>query len=548
MRVLCMRGGHDSSTTIINNGEIELFLKEERYSGKKKDEGLKYSWELLYDNNHYLHNLDYAFISAGSQSEWNFYASQVKVFSPDVKFVRNLKGRRVGHQHHLYHATSSFYSSGFDESLVVVMDSAGGFLGPVDKPIAYETQSVYHMNYNEVKELQKSYKHADQVQKKPSITRVNECDYTLSYSWEGLGVGDLYNTAPLSMGQTIHDCGKAMGLSSYGEPVEKLGDLFGEGNFDRILNYFKNIPGVKDVFCFGDLEFENVIDDSNYKVHADYCYEVQSQTSKRVCDLIDTYLKKTDFKNVCIGGGYGMNIINNYNLTKKFPHINFYFDSLCDDTGLSIGLARYIYRQISDDKKIYQHTGVNYHGLHHDVRPYKGQEASINDVSTLLMQNKSVGVFYGQAEAGQRALGNRSILFNALNPDAKEIINKVKKREWYRPFAAMVLEEDAHLYFDDVIPNPEMTVCFPVKSDIIPGVTHVDGTSRIQTIGPNHFLYELLLEFKKMSGHGILLNTSFNLAGKPLIETPQQALDTLDKSSLDYVWFFETKQLFKSTF
>ena len=112
----------------------------------------------------------------------------------------------------------------------------------------------------------------------------------------------------------------------------------------------------------------------------------------------------------------------------------------------------------------------------------------------------------------------------------------------------MVLEEDAHLYFDDVIPNPEMTVCFPVKSDIIPGVTHVDGTSRIQTIGPNHFLYELLLEFKKMSGHGILLNTSFNLAGKPLIETPQQALDTLDKSSLDYVWFFETKQLFKSTF
>ena len=128
MRVLCMRGGHDASTTIINNGEIELFLKEERYSGKKKDEDLKYSWELLYDNNHYLHNLDYVFISTVKRWQWNFYATQVKVFSPDVRFVRNLKGYKVGYQHHLYHATSSFYSSGFDESLVVVLDAAGGGL------------------------------------------------------------------------------------------------------------------------------------------------------------------------------------------------------------------------------------------------------------------------------------------------------------------------------------------------------------------------------------------------------------------------------------
>jgi len=139
-------------------------------------------------------------------------------------------------------------------------------------------------------------------------------------------------------------------------------------------------------------------------------------------------------------------------------------------------------------------------------------------------------------------LGNRSILFNALNPDARDIVNRIKKREWYRPFAAIVLEEDAHLYFDDVIPNPYMTVCFPVRTDLISGVTHIDNTCRIQTVSTGH-LYDLLLEFKRLSGHGILLNTSFNLAGEPLVETPEDALKTLSSSTLNHLWFYDTEQL-----
>jgi carbamoyltransferase len=92
-----------------------------------------------------------------------------------------------------------------------------------------------------------------------------------------------------------------------------------------------------------------------------------------------------------------------------------------------------------------------------------------------------------------------------------------------------------------------MTLCFPVKSDIIPGVTHIDGTCRVQTVSSGH-MYDILQEFKKLTGHGILLNTSFNLAGQPLVETPEEAFDTLNESSLDYLWFYETKQLFNSTF
>jgi carbamoyltransferase len=144
-------------------------------------------------------------------------------------------------------------------------------------------------------------------------------------------------------------------------------------------------------------------------------------------------------------------------------------------------------------------------------------------------------------------LGNRSILFNALNLDAKNIVNGIKKREWYRPFACIVLEEDADTYFDmgGIKSSPFMTICFPVREKygkILPGITHVDNTCRIQTISDG-YLYELLQEFKKLSGHGILLNTSFNLAGEPLVETPRDALNTLNNSSLDYLWFEETQQL-----
>lgn len=131
-------------------------------------------------------------------------------------------------------------------------------------------------------------------------------------------------------------------------------------------------------------------------------------------------------------------------------------------------------------------------------------------------------------------------------------MNKIKKREWYRPFAAVVLEEDANLYFDmgRIKSNPFMTICFPVNPEyikIIPGITHVDNTCRIQTISEEHtYMYELLQEFKKLSGHGILLNTSFNLAGEPLVETPEDALNTLNNSCLDYLWFEETNQLIKN--
>ena len=543
MRILSIVSGHDSSATIINDGEIEVFLKEERYSGKKRDGGNQRIFDQLLLSGK-LENLDYFFIQTDcNQGEYIQITNVIRVNSPNVQIIQNL-----GAEHHLFHGFVSYVNSGFDKCLVVVNDAAGGYVGDVNNPIAFETNSVYIMHNNKVFKRYKRYyplrKINSDIRKK-----VKQCDFEIIFS--KISVGNLYNTAALSMGESISDCGKAMGLASYGKPCSSLSDLMGIGGKDIIKNYFENQPQLLDLLNEEldpyESKWDNKITKDNYQFYADYCYEVQKQTSDHVCNLVEKYVEDTGIRKVCISGGYGMNIVNNYNLIQNFPDVEFYFEPVCDDTGLSIGASMYIYSLFAD-KSCVSNKITFYHGFDHDLSSYNGENAGVKEVASILQGNHSVGVFYGRAEAGQRALGNRSILFNPLNSNAKEIVNQIKRREWYRPFAAMVLEEDAHLYFENVCANPSMTVCFPVKSDIIPGVTHVDGTSRVQTVDKNHFLYDLLQEFKKLTGHGILLNTSFNLAGKPLVESPQDAFKVLDQSTLDCLWLFETKQLFKSTF
>jgi carbamoyltransferase len=163
-------------------------------------------------------------------------------------------------------------------------------------------------------------------------------------------------------------------------------------------------------------------------------------------------------------------------------------------------------------------------------------------ISNFLLDQKTVAVFNGLAESGPRALGHRSILFDARNPNAKTIVNKIKKREWYRPFAAMVLEEDFQHHFETLglTKSDFMTVSFTVIDDTISGVTHVDNTCRVQTVSKNiPHIYKLLQEFKKQSGISVLLNTSFNLAGEPLVDTLEDALKTFNDSELDVLWFPE---------
>jgi carbamoyltransferase len=508
MLILSIHSGHDSSVCIFNNGRVEKYFLVERFTRKKHDDEVKVILKLV-DIICSKFSIDVLCISDLNPSQKDRFIPEIfeqcKKSNSNVKLV-------MQSDHHLNHASLAFYNSKFDESLVVVADGSGSTI----KNNLVEVESVFIFNQEKSTLIYKN------TVKKSSA-------FDLTWGKNNFGVGGLYDIAAVLIGNTPDDCGKAMGLSSYGSPNKLFENLFLQQNID--------IKPIKKV------------EPNNYQLHADFCYEVQQQTQKVIGDLIEDSIQKTGIKKVCISGGYGMNIVANHYYLQRFPDVEFYFEPVCNDNGVSIGAAMNSYVQLTNQIPNPIKTTF-FHGLNYDVSSYQGITTSIRDIAELLNKDKSVAVYTGLAEAGQRSLGNRSILFNALNPDAKDIVNRIKKREWYRPFACVVLEEDANIYFDmgKIKSSPFMTICFPVRQKygkMIPGVTHVDNTCRIQTVSETDgYLYKLLQEFKTISGHGILLNTSFNLAGEPLVETPTNALDTLNTSSLDYLWFEETQQLY----
>lgn len=542
MNILAINYGcHDAAVCILQNGEIKSYYKEERLTGTKRDINPKLAIKSCVED--FGDKIDYAVLISYPDAE-----PYVKLTSK----LANIEPKKIidfSYKHHLCHASLAFYNSGFEKSIVIVVDGQGSLFA---NDLA-ECETVYYATYpNNFECLIKNFStNKDHsyfgVKEKFEKHLVPHKDFEYHINSGDGGIVNVYNSASVLISQGVLENGKTMGLSSYGCP----------SNYPKIFNE-KSQPDwtlFTDDDChhrvFQGQENKVILNvtPENHKFYADYAYEIQVQTQEAVGDLIEAAISKCDCENVCVVGGYGMNIVANYYYTQRFPHLNFYYEPNADDGGLPIGAANLLYHNLTKDNTIRPLKTTSFHGKHYDVSSYNGKTAITKDIAKLLYENKSVAIYTGLPEAGQRALGNRSILFNALNPDAKDIVNKIKKREWYRPFAAIVLEEDASQYFEmgNIKSSPWMTISFPVKTDIISGVTHVDNTCRIQTVSQeDKHLYDLLVEFKKLSGHGIILNTSFNLAGEPLVETPEDAFRTLNNCCLDYLWFEETNQLFKN--
>ena len=547
MRILSVHLGHDASICILNDGVLEKYFLVERYTRKKHDNDRKFILNLVSGICIKLkEKLDVICVSDIKPPQGDSFITTLfeegKKHNPNLKLI-------LQQDHHLNHASLAFYNSKFDESLVVTVDGAGSKV----RDNLLEVESIFHFNRqkntliykNVIKDVITSELNSQDFLNM-WITNDNPVEIMPDYECKNIfSIGTVYDIAAILIGYTHNDCGKAMGLSSYGSPNKLFKNLFVEKNtLDN--SFFQNSSQEIQHFLTNPVK---EITRDNYQLHADFCYEVQQQTQKAVGDLIEDHIIKTGIKKVCISGGYGMNIIANYYYLQRFPDVEFYFEPVCNDNGISIGAAINSYIELTDQIPNPMESTC-FHGVYHDISSYESVKTSITDIASLLYQDKSVAVYTGLAEAGQRALGNRSIFFNALNPDAKDIVNKIKKREWYRPFACVVLQEDADDYFDmgRIKSSPFMNIGFPVRpkyGKIIPGVTHIDNTCRIQTVTKTDgYLYELLQEFKNFSGYGILLNTSFNLAGEPLIETPEDAFNMLNNSYLDYLWFEKTKQLF----
>jgi carbamoyltransferase len=543
MNILSINYGlHDASACILKNGEVAVYFKEERLSLMKRDDMPKFAITNCINN--FDEKIDYALVISYPNAKK--YAKLTNKLSNTT--INGLV--EFSYSHHLCHASLAFYNSGFEKSVVVVVDGQGSIFA--DSLVECET--VYLASYPNnfeclIKNLSVNKDHSHfKVDEKYDRKIIPHKNYECNINENDGGIVYVYNTASVLISQGILENGKTMGLSSYGSSTD-YPKFFNEKS-QPIWDLFTDKPSHERLLKGHEDKITEELSEENYKFYANYAYEVQKQTQEAVGNMIEKSIQKSGCSNVCVVGGYGMNIVANHYYLQRFPDVNFYFESNADDGGLPIGAAMLYHHAISKDKTITPLKTTAFHGVPYDISQYKGKTTSVEEIAKLLYQDKSVAVYTGLSESGQRALGNRSILFSALNPNAKEIVNKIKNREWYRPFAAMILEEDANIYFEmgNIKSSPFMTISFPVRPEyveIIPGITHIDNTCRIQTISKDDgYVYDLLHEFKKLTGYGIILNTSFNLAGDPLVETPEDAFRTLNESSLDYLWFEETKQLF----
>jgi len=543
MRILSFSSSHDSSVSCLNNGKLEFFCKEERISRIKRDGSPFSSLELF--SKHFT-NPDHAIFITPSNyqnSENNYPAYIFKKFNLDLEnFSHN--------QHHIFHAVLAFFNSGFEESIVLVVDRNGCIIFSDDliTPLARENESVYYFSRNSLKSLYKSFSTFNNLTTKRYFIKslVNkifpDTDIMLSNFY---GITKVYEAATTLIGQNVLENGKTMGLSSYGRNMD-FPNLFDKGY--PIDHYFTQIHGMSEPVCFYGLEdkITNEVTKENYQFYADKAKQVQIQTQEECLSLLKKYSNES--KNVCVVGGYGLNIISNAFYKKHLPNHNFYFEPVADDTGVSIGASILKHLQLKGNIS-YETPKNNFYHFFDSNEPLEGgKECNIDELVDLLVNQKIIALFEGQPEAGPRALGHRSILFDPRNPNAKEIVNKVKKREWYRPFAGIILEEEFKNYFYDIgLDNSKyMTVNFECKSitkQIVPGIVHVDGTCRIQTVSEG-FIYALLKKFHQKTGCPMILNTSFNLAGQPLVQTYKDALETLHNSHIDGVYFVDLNKLF----
>lgn len=316
----------------------------------------------------------------------------------------------------------------------------------------------------------------------------------------------------------IDIAGKLMGLQSYGTVDKEYKKLLSKFTIYDIINIF------------------NLVNWNNYKTNdlvgnltqLDWISTVHDYVGDLLLDFFKKYCNKDD--HIFYAGGVAQNVIWNTKLKKHFPNLT--IPPHCADEGLSLGGIEYLRRKHNLSKL----TLPNFPYSQTDQKTLDNpSQKTIKEIAVKLSEGKSVGWYQGNGEIGPRALGNRSILFNPLIENGKEVINLIKKRETYRPFGASILKEFASDYFDHLPDNPYMLYVGQVKTKGLKSITHVDGTCRVQTVDEkqNKFFYQLLKEFYNITGIPILLNTSLNVNGKPIAGSPFDAKELFDNSKLD---------------
>jgi len=585
--------GHNAGVCLLKNGEIVFSIEEERLSRKKYDGSPFASMVKILD---YTDKLDYLVV-AHTQS-LNETAGRTDFTGDDVYTAM---ARKLGlidrtaspynhpqvidlsHMHHKLHAACAFYRSGFDTATGVIVDGAGTFLQiglGEEQFTGWETETIFDCSYPA--NFITKYKHigsrgplVETIIDNFSAEFYNEFDKEgnpnqyKAVITEKAGIVKVYEAVTQYCGFSSIEAGKTMGLFPYGKTNDQIPELFikertAQSNRNIVIPTYPNGAQINHSM-FDFLEDSNSSDLTKLQNRRDMAYACQTETQNQVLDLILEAVKITGNKNVVLSGGYGLNCVANYfYLTELNKHgINFYVEPISNDAGTAIGAALIFYKSKYNDNTNYGridhlYLGPQYNITDIDIEEIANKyEASIVDAThdtlvDLITTKNIVAIFQGSSENGPRALGNRSLVFDPTFKDGKDFVNTVKRREYFRPFAGSILEEDAQEWFDlrgmDSSPTMMYAVnCQPDIEERIPSIIHVDGTCRIQTVNreQNPHYYDIIKTFKDRTGIPIVFNTSFNLGGEPLVETLEDALWTLQQSNIEYLYLPEHGKLIK---
>jgi len=523
---------HDSGATLFYNGTHLCSIQEERLSRIKRDGSFP------------LSSIDYVCEAANiekSNIDKIFYAQP-----SCIRFIKSLEDGSFNSKltnlfpnaqlhvlsHHLCHAASSVFTSNLNEGHFISIDGSGNPLpnqsydqGLVLHESTITKEEATYGYFNKNKNIFQMHNFPVRTNRFGKFYRMNShelyCEKT-NTKWDDILKQDADGLP-----------GKIMGLSAYGQTEWK--DEY--KCYTRSLDYNYPIP------------FINFVSGIQGKTIEERSWILQKNFELAIVDLLnDMYEEKYVGKNICLAGGTFLNVLGNSCIKNlnKFDHIH--IPPFPSDTGMNLGAAMYGVWKSGYNVEMPHNIallGKNYDITIDDlpdnycITEFRNFEALCKTVAQHLINGKIIGWFQGRSENGPRALGSRSILMHPGPKENKDIINeKIKHREYWRPFAGVILEDRLDEYFLESHETPYMlysNTTKPCKLDKIAAITHEDHTCRIQTVNNklNRKMTMLLEQFEKVSGLPILLNTSFNDNGQPIVETPKDAIDSFNKMNID---------------
>jgi len=537
MKILGFQPGHDVSYCILDNGvptiheELERFIREKEPLG----DGLEMAFERLPESE--LNDMKY-FVN-GCPRARKTYPDILAKKEPERKMKELIEkngGKYFIVGHHQSHAANAFFSSNFDEALVITIDGSG-----TDKVNWEDVEKEY--GETETFSTAFTFWRGKGLDIEP-IKRIPMEELTIGSPWR-VYTGKLFG---LSSGHP-HGlaAGTVMAMAAPGNPEKYWKDFY---------DAFKAGGGGPSPATHRNVEKYKPIVERSEQDAFDVAAGLQKATEVICREIMTPIIEQYNPKHICMSGGVVLNSVMVGKMYDWFPNVEqIYICPVPYDGGLSIGGAQFIYHQVFRNPRVkWNDNSSPYLGGTYDSEEImevlsdnenlKHRFVDDLDVIDLLTKEKIVSVFGGGSESGRRALGNRSILCDPTNPDMKDIINeKVKHRQWFRPFAPSILREEVSKWFEYDVDSPYMTTVLEWKDEVkdkVPAVVHLNGTARLQTVteNDNEWYYNFIKKFGDKTGVPILLNTSFN-DREPIVETPEHAVNCYMGTDIDYLYFYD---------